>query len=354
MKFFLKCVKSKKIIFFLLLTALILVEALLRILPLSFTKIDPSLASDVRNYSTTLYLVNKPNTSRNWSGLGTPTIWHFNNLGFRGESIGTNMPNGKVFRIVTLGDSVFMGLGVEEHESVPRQLEKYLKPKKFSGGNTVFVEVINLADWGSGGVREAAIMKNIAMKYKPNLVLVGSYFGDQEEDYAAEKNKVYFYLRGVPDTYIPYMISQPLKEKSYTFLFLLNSYYKMIEKFQVDVVYNDETKKEAWQVNNKAYEQIKKDADKIGAQVVVVGVPGISYLTDSNQDKIQNWSKNLSMSLAEDGIPFFDMSDKIRDLKDPKSLYLDPNHYTPEGGVVAAKIIGDYLIDNGFVQKPVE
>ena len=130
------------LIIFGLVVSIILCEIMLRVLPKNVTKIDFSSRSDIRIFSSTRTYKYKPNTARNFTGLGPPVIWHFNNWGFRDRSFETNEVEGKVYRITVIGDSVVMGFGVEDYEAFPRRLEKILSPKKFSGGPQFF-EVFN-------------------------------------------------------------------------------------------------------------------------------------------------------------------------------------------------------------------
>lgn len=72
-----------------------------------------------------------------------PTLWYFNNYGFRDRSFETNQISSKVYKIVFVGDSMVMGLGVEDYQALPRQLEKVLQPDQFTGGDTQFYQVYN-------------------------------------------------------------------------------------------------------------------------------------------------------------------------------------------------------------------
>jgi hypothetical protein len=69
-----------------------------------------------------------------------------------------------IFRIVVLGDSMMEALQVDLHDSLPRLLEKKLKQRR--------VEVINFGVGGYGTTQEYLYLKEEALKYKPNLVLM--------------------------------------------------------------------------------------------------------------------------------------------------------------------------------------
>lgn len=62
---------------------LIFGEILIRILPANITKINESIIDDHRLYSATRNFSVKPNFTKPFTTLGQPTIWYFNNYGFR-------------------------------------------------------------------------------------------------------------------------------------------------------------------------------------------------------------------------------------------------------------------------------
>ena len=82
----------------------------------------------------------KPNTHARWAKTDIIT----NSQGIRaGREYGENKKG--VSRILAIGDSITFGMGVDEHESYPRQLERLLN--RYSTGAIAY-EVIN-----GGGVR---------------------------------------------------------------------------------------------------------------------------------------------------------------------------------------------------------
>jgi lysophospholipase L1-like esterase len=89
-----------------------------------------------------------------------------NSLGFRDVEHAVAKPPG-VYRIVVLGDSVAMGLHVDDSAAIfPRVLEQILNQR---GRRT---EVINLAVSGYNAQQEVETLKEKGLQYQPDLVLV--------------------------------------------------------------------------------------------------------------------------------------------------------------------------------------
>ncbi len=112
----------------------------------------------------------KPNLETNHLGY-TREFDHrvrTNNLGFRGNDLSPEKQS-SVFRILVLGDSMTFGWGVEDDDTFPARIEKYLNhlsPDKK-------VEVIN-AGFADGYSPDSyyAFMRDIGLSLKPDLVLL--------------------------------------------------------------------------------------------------------------------------------------------------------------------------------------
>jgi len=98
-----------------------------------------------------------------------------NSLGLRGRETAIEKPAG-AFRILTLGDSWTFGEGVEDDETFSAQLEELLRdycpPKKKC-------EVINGGYAAGRGPDEAYLyLKNKGIRFKPDVVILGSFVND--------------------------------------------------------------------------------------------------------------------------------------------------------------------------------
>jgi len=113
--------------------------------------------------------VNVPNT-KGWIDDGFVTI---NALGFRGHDTAVPKPPGR-YRIVTIGDSLTLGWGVNDDETFSAQLEQALH-RSLVGRD---IDVVNLGVGGYNTRQEVTLLERNLEKLEPDLVLVGFYSND--------------------------------------------------------------------------------------------------------------------------------------------------------------------------------
>ncbi|HUK34259.1 MAG TPA: SGNH/GDSL hydrolase family protein [Vicinamibacterales bacterium] len=106
-----------------------------------------------------------------WIDDGLVTV---NAAGFRStRQTDVPKPPGR-FRIVTLGDSVAIGMGVADNETFSAQTEALLR-QQFPGKD---LEVVNLGVPGYDTRQEVGLLHRHLTELNPNLVLVGFYSND--------------------------------------------------------------------------------------------------------------------------------------------------------------------------------
>jgi lysophospholipase L1-like esterase len=106
-----------------------------------------------------------------WIDDGLVTV---NAQGFRSRTpTALPKPDGR-FRIVTLGDSVAIGMGVADDETFSAQTERLLR-QRFPGKD---LDVVNLGIPGYDTRQEVGLLRRHAAQLKPDLVLVGFYTND--------------------------------------------------------------------------------------------------------------------------------------------------------------------------------
>jgi lysophospholipase L1-like esterase len=118
----------------------------------------------------------KPNAR----ALQTGVLVQTNSLGFRENEYPVERASGKR-RIVVLGDSYTFGLGVEFGQTYGKRLEARLSRAL---GPT---EVINFGVSGYNTVQELATLREIAARYRPDLIVVGFVLNDVERMLPAKK-----------------------------------------------------------------------------------------------------------------------------------------------------------------------
>lgn len=114
----------------------------------------------------------------NWSGElqvdGRTTTLRTNSLGLRGPEPGAGAP-----RILVLGDSFAMGMGVEEHEAIPARLEAQLRAQ---GVDAV---VGNAGMWGTSPREWPHTLARFRAGFRPDAVVALCYAGNDPADLVA-------------------------------------------------------------------------------------------------------------------------------------------------------------------------
>ena len=101
----------------------------------------------------------------------------FNAIGLRDRDRSPEPAPGTV-RILALGDSVTFGLGVPEPDTYPRVAESLLNASRPTGQPPV--EILNFGMPGYNTAHEAVQLREIGLKFHPDVVLVGFLYNDVE------------------------------------------------------------------------------------------------------------------------------------------------------------------------------
>jgi len=107
---------------------------------------------------------------KGWIDDGLVTV---NSFGFRGAEVASPKPRGRL-RIVIVGDSVTIGMGVGDDETFPAQLE-HLLHERFPDRD---LDVVNLGVPGYDTRQEVTLLKRDLARLDPDVVLVGFYTND--------------------------------------------------------------------------------------------------------------------------------------------------------------------------------
>jgi len=157
--------KNLALVFFSTLLGLFLFEVFLRFFfPqfLNFSTLDPDILGRGKPYGYTLHRTKDYRVKIQLNSKGLRDYEHAYE----------NRRNH--FRIVTLGDSFTFGHGVEMEEAFPKVLEKNLNQRS---EKTRF-EIINASLAGWGNDQAFMFLKKEAIKYNPNLIILGLFVGN--------------------------------------------------------------------------------------------------------------------------------------------------------------------------------
>ena len=293
----------------------------------------------------------KPNFTRVWTGLGDPTVWHFNNLGFRERAVFINKPQ-NIYRIVVIGDSIVMGFGVEDFEAFPRELEEKLKAETVDPG-IIHFEVLNMGLQGYSSGQYLAVLKEEALRLNPDLILVAVYPSNDIGGVAGLYiDRLYAYLISLPDL-IPYRLNEFLKRNSRFHLFLLTKYYSIVQKYQSKYSQNDQTDELGWQLMQKDVLEMKRSAEAKNKKLVILPMPKPKEV--SGELKPTTHSRLIQV-LEENEVSYYDSLPELKEYRNVKALYLDDldDHFSTTGNEYFASILAEYLWDNNLAPKQPE
>jgi hypothetical protein len=123
--------------------------------------------------------------------------YKFNSMGCRDQDYAIPHPEGTI-RLLALGDSFTMGVGVREEDTFASQLECLLSEKSGPPGSPRKYEVINCGVSGYGTEEERQYYEHLAAKYEPDIVLLTMVWND---DLSFLKEVEKGYLNRTPDKF---------------------------------------------------------------------------------------------------------------------------------------------------------
>lgn len=118
---------------------------------------------------------------KGWIDDGFVTI---NSQGYRGREVQVPKPPGR-FRIVTIGDSLTMGWGVNDEETFTARLDQLVH----QASPPLNVDVANLGVGGYNTRQEVTFLERNLSRLQPDLVLVGFYTNDVPDSLDDEKSR---------------------------------------------------------------------------------------------------------------------------------------------------------------------
>jgi lysophospholipase L1-like esterase len=292
-----------------------------------------------------------------FSGQGYEHIpIQINSMGFRDREYSLNKPAG-VFRVLGLGDSITFGAGVKVGDTYLKQLEKLLNHRK----EEVKYEVINAGINRYDNLQELRLLKELAPKLHPDLVVIGVCIND---------------IYGVPHKYKVPARNQAVKNKAcaHTIIHKLICNLRKQSKF-VDLaikLYRNSRvalhaanylreylrscyrrwEGEDWGLLQKQLLEFKSIADEQGFQIVFVLFPTEIQLHFTQQEAVPQL-KFVEFAQAHEFL-YLDLfrSFKENGLSTKKPLFLEKDdlHPNAEGHKLIAETTYNFLSSNNLLK----
>jgi len=252
----------------------------------------------------------------------------FNSLGFRGEEVDSSKQH-----IILVGDSVTFGYGVNDNETID-----YYLNNKFEN-----LQTINLGVTGYGLDQSYIRLKKSIDNLNPKYIIVIIYTGNDFEDTISDttfsrKSKPLFILE---DGELE-LINSDVKENSCINLFSKSwTLNKFLPNFLLDIICNTKTLdiEDGQLVISSLIDEINSLAIQHNSTILFVLSPKIDK--DGNLAGRHNLFREI---LESKGYNYLDYYSELNGRNyDIQSLYLDYQHYTPEGNKLFSEIILDSL-----------
>ncbi len=347
-----------------LVVSLLTAEIIIRIIDF-----QPKGRTGVRNAQRTssipgVFFELRPNNEFEWI-YGKKSFWgedynipvKVNSLGFRDEELLIPKPAG-FLRILAIGDSFTLGMGVEAEEVYVEQLEVILNEQ--SGGDSD-IEVINAGVGGYDTNQELAFFKARGAALEPDMVILGFYVND-----VIEKKKLTVDHRGLlteretgaREQKYRDLLYDPEEERSWLEYVVEESHLirwlsrrKTADQDQLVQVSPGKRNRER---TASALLEFKEIIDKMGIPLLVLVFPTLEDLPENSFDVMDyHWAVEFC---RDNGMATLPMADAVKEIP-WNELWAHPRDHHP--GPVAHRLFADMIsrhidVDDGELTLKME
>jgi hypothetical protein len=292
-----------------------------------------------------------------------------NRDGLRDTEVSLQKPAG-TYRLLVLGDSFTVGANVMQAEAYPRILKDLLQRRL---GRVV--EVVNAGVGGWEPFQYAQYYEHYGRRFNPDAILVGFFVGNdafnqytsvdqtptavmgrrmsrQEASSPFIKLKVFAYAHS--------QIARLLSTKSYVAEDFTRKSCRDFTAQYIDLQRSrlgnhlKRSKRRYAEAQNAVFQlsRIKRLADEASIPLVIALIPDENQVNGELQKRLlasdsSAYDLDMPQSMLQElfrdrGIPSIDLLPWFR--RDPRCLYMNDSHWTPEGHALAAAAICDSLV----------
>jgi hypothetical protein len=273
--------------------------------------------------------------------LQTGVMVQTNSLGFRENEYPVQRQTGTA-RLVVLGDSFTFGVGVEFAEIYPKRLEAALNRSERRH------EVINFGVPGYNTSAELATWREVATRYRPDLVIVGYVLNDTEilSDVQSDATQ--------DETAGSWLTSSHLAMKKYSFFYrfvapklgglagLFNVRYAMGRTHQIVRSFDEDSP--GWQASSQALLEIVREVRDSGATTLVVIFP---MMVDFKAYPLTQAHSRITAFCRDHGIEVLDLLSTLQGQEVSRMIVPMDGH--PNG--IAHRVFAD-RIEQHLAQNP--
>ena len=255
----------------------------------------------------------------------------------------------QTFRILALGDSFTLGIGVDSEQTYAKVLESMLNRDRPAGGPKRF-EVVNAGVDAYGTEQEYRYLRELLGRYRPDLVMVGLYSNDVSD-----------VMGGIPT--LPALGSNRLYSIEYLrgLKFLLKKSAARDLNTELLEIYSDRYSPRFTSALERTKDYLVKIRDlsaAAGAKTVILILPlcfeidrshwevrgyGHLYTEEFFRGNMQKFSDTFVEFGKQLNIPTVPLLPVMRGSKTLPLYFAQDVHWTPEGHRLAAETMGAYL-----------
>jgi len=270
-------------------------------------------------------------------------------------------------RILALGDSFTMGVGVESTEAFPKVLERLLSTTEGGGS----VEVLNAGVPGYNTRQERTYLEREGLALQPDLVLLNVFVGNDIHDNLHEERVRVVDGLLVDDSDAPggllpqglrialsrshlYQLLWPLQRR------LRDATYRETEKQRLANYLAIYARKPGahveamWQATWKEIARTRDVVAEHGSRLAVVVIPELRQVDPTTWENATDYQRDepnrrIVEYCRREGIPALDLLPPFLMAGQPRRVYFRiDNHWTVAGNLVAASALQQFLTSFGL------
>lgn len=278
-----------------------------------------------------------------------------NNYGFRGKNF-TEIKTDKTIRIIFLGDSYTFGWGLKDEETYPQKICNELSKTMT---NNIQFECLNFAIPGNNIFNSYHIFMNIALKFKPDIVIFGQNINDVECNmlqYDSIKKQICMNER-IADLFdgAPYNFKFEDDVLGFSYFYRLISFLIFSQRNTKETIeyYKELYTEKNWDffnININSLIKLKIACELEDIYFLVLLFPIFYNLKDDYP------FKNIHFFLREiyikNNVSFIDFYEHFKDIDDYK-LWVHPQDKHPNSlatSIISAKTV-EFLLKNNYLKK---
>lgn len=277
-----------------------------------------------------------------------------NQYGFRDNS---GIYGNTDMKILCIGDSHTFGLGVDQDETYPAQLQRLLNQK-----SKTKIRIVNAGVPAYGWLEEQVMLNKVLGKVKPDIVVMQVSWNDINDNgmgipkYLIDKkgNLIQSETKKRPGGFGQWGMKtgklSPFQvfalKHSHLATLLINHWNKFLYSVRQEEI-DSELNRRKWQVSETVIADIKNILTNKNIPLLVFIHPGIRFEKYNTRAKM---IYNIEDLLTANEISYYNLYSLMKQDLPREDIYIsNDEHFNSNGYRLMAAVIADKLVDNGYI-----